>query len=140
MSAISHVNDAIGHRHGFWADLIYLEGMDPKLAINEYIDDSNPKVSEIDLRIEMEQIEEYVFHNFLLGKDYEDSRETYFILEQFRWHIQEYVSLAAEHGSETNRWLYRVDTDSQSTAAVFVHIKEYVLVMNFHWRVENSAM
>ena len=136
LSAISHINDAVGYRHGYFADLIYLEGLDPKQAIGQYLKQKSPALEEIDLRKEKALIEEYVFHNFLLGKEYEVSEETNFILEQFRWHIQEYISLTADHGLEKTRYLYENRSDDQSFTGIFIHIKELVLVLNFQWRVE----
>ncbi|WIO73503.1 hypothetical protein QP938_09345 [Porticoccaceae bacterium LTM1] len=137
MSAVSHVNDAVGFRHGFWADLIYLEGVEPLQAIRNYIDDPNPKINEIDSQVETQQIREFVFHNFLLGKEFQESEETNFILNQFIWHIQDYISLASGFRVGLNRWLYRCDSDDQSSASIFIHIKGYIAVMNFHWRIEH---
>ncbi|MFL1485099.1 hypothetical protein [Marinobacter sp. LN3S78] len=137
LSAVSHLNDAVGYRHGFYSDLIYLGDLCPLAAINQYVGKSCDDIVEIDLKVEAQQIEKYVLNNFSRGNGVAEDQRTNFVLEQFRWHIQEYVSLAAGYGPEKNRWLLREESERSSKSSLFVQIDGYILVMVFHWRIDD---
>ncbi len=137
LSAVSHFNDTFGYRHGFFADLIYLDEKPIFETIREYLEKDSLDLQEIGLKEERIIIEKFIYNNFLLGEKVDVSKNISFIKEQLIWHIQEYIGLAAIDKKEEKRWAYYSKEKDNETSIVFVKIEEHLVVMWFHFRKED---
>jgi len=139
LTAISHLNDNVGFRHGFFAELIPTNSEDSGATIKGYLNDPDFKQRKIGLREEQKIIEKYVMHNFLFGQEGIDSKNISFIKEQFTWHIQEYLSFIEIDTPEMGKWEYSKASEKDETTLIFTNYGSWILVMNFHFRIEKCT-
>lgn len=137
LAAAGHLNDAVGYRHGFFADLIWLDGRSVRSAIREYIGKEPITLQETDIGGEERIIEKYIFNNFLLGEKIEDTKNISFVKEQLRWHIQDYIEIAALNLKEGCRWVYHEKEENKEITTIFIKIGDHLAVMSFGIRKED---
>lgn len=138
LAALSHLNDQIGYRHGFSADLVSLNGRDAISVAKEYLEDSAAEFAELSLREETEIITKYIFNNFNLGAKMHDVEKLNFIKEQFVWHIQDYFTLVELDVKLSGRWVHRSKDDNNDICNIFYQFGDQLALMSFGIRKEKG--
>ena len=136
LSAVSHLNDQQGYRHGFSADLIKTKSKSPTEAIGEYLKNESPKLEEMHIREEREIIEYYTFNNFLFNECNPSKKTLSFIREKIRWHIQEYFTIVEQSETELAKYKFTQEDHESKTTYIFTVYEEKIVIMIFHFRHE----
>ena len=140
LSAVSHLNDAIGFRHGFYADIIYLDNRSIHDAVEEYTNITQIELKELNLRDELRIIKKYIFNNFMLGETLSDSKNISFIKEQLGWHIQDYVDIGTQTLKVEKRLTFTQTEEAGETTFIFIKVGNNLIVICFRVKREKVAI
>jgi hypothetical protein len=125
LSAVAHLNDRVGERHFFFANVLPVGVKDLSEFLIQNFNDEFIEISEIDnhrksIRMFSEMVQRNIFKNFFLGASLPDLDKENFIKEQLKWHIEDYITmLETVSDQKPECWLVKHSPEFETESMVF---------------------
>jgi hypothetical protein len=131
LNALRLLNDEVGFRHGFFADLVRLGSNTPQDVVRRYFKSPALPIEEVDSRQAGAVVERFIFNNYSPDEGKEGRMPG--ISEQLIYYFHYYLELAALNRSIRGRWTARL---GDGEAAVITQIDDYLVLVVLSIRKE----